>query len=86
MFDAVGHSVVKLRRVQIGSVDDANLPVGKWRPLADAEVKRLMSSAAGVRAAKPERLGKPGGPTRRKEGPRARSGGPGPARRNRGRV
>ena len=41
MFDAVGHSVVKLRRTRIGMLDDKGLPIGKWRRLADVEVKRL---------------------------------------------
>jgi 23S rRNA pseudouridine2605 synthase len=42
MFDAIGHSVIKLRRVQIGFLKDERLPVGSWRMLAPTEVKRLM--------------------------------------------
>ncbi len=68
MFDAIGHSVVKLRRVQIGPIDDAGLPVGKWRLLDVTEVKRLLSGKAPVAPARPARLGKPSGPTRRNEG------------------
>jgi 23S rRNA pseudouridine2605 synthase len=83
MFDAIGHSVVKLRRVQIGPVDDANLPVGKWRALAETEVKRLMSGKAAPRGGKPERVGKPGGPTRRNEARPAKSRAAKPARTNR---
>ena len=41
MFDAVGHSVVKLRRTRIGTLDDRGLPLGKWRRLMEVEVKRL---------------------------------------------
>ncbi len=41
MFDAVGHSVVKLRRTRIGTLDDKGLPLGKWRRLKEIEVKRL---------------------------------------------
>ncbi len=41
MFDAVGHSVVKLRRTRIGTLDDRGLPLGKWRRLKEIEVKRL---------------------------------------------
>src|SRR3989442_1488684 len=41
MFDAIGHSVVKLRRTRIGIFDDKGLPIGKWRRLAEVEVKRL---------------------------------------------
>ena len=72
MFDAVGHSVVKLRRVQIGPVTDVGLPVGKWRSLTDVEVRQLKSGKGPVRGARPERAGKPGGPTRRREGQPAR--------------
>ena len=41
MFDAIGHSVVKLRRTRIGTLDDKGLPLGKWRRLKEIEVKRL---------------------------------------------
>lgn len=41
MFDSIGHSVVKLKRVAIGSITDAGLPVGKNRKLTDAELKAL---------------------------------------------
>src|SRR6185369_17205577 len=76
MFDAIGHSVVKLRRTQIGPIDDANLPVGMWRYLTEVEVKRLMSGRApGLPPRTPVRGGKPGGPTRRKEGPQGARGG-----------
>jgi 23S rRNA pseudouridine2605 synthase len=42
MFDAIGHSVIKLRRVRIGSLEDNKLKPGKWRMLTDLELKRLM--------------------------------------------
>jgi 23S rRNA pseudouridine2605 synthase len=74
MFDAIGHSVVKLRRTQIGPIDDANLPVGVWRYLTESEVKRLMSGRAPASPRTPVRGGKPGGPTRRKEGPQRARG------------
>src|SRR5436190_15413189 len=41
MFDAIGHSVVKLGRTRIGTLDDRGLPLGKWRRLMEVEVKRL---------------------------------------------
>jgi len=41
MFDAIGHSVVKLRRTRIGTLDDKGMPLGKWRRLKEIEVKRL---------------------------------------------
>lgn len=68
MFDVVGHSVVKLRRVQIGPITDVGLAIGKWRMLTEQEIKRLKSPGAKaprVDAATP--VGKPGGPTRRVE-------------------
>lgn len=45
MFDSVGHSVVKLRRVAIGQIGDYGLPVGKYRNLAPEEVKSLVPAA-----------------------------------------
>ena len=42
MFDLVGHSVVKLRRVRIGSLDDRRMKPGTWRLLQPHEVKQLM--------------------------------------------
>ena len=41
MFDAIGHSVVKLKRVRIGSLDDRNLKPGQWRLLTEMEVRWL---------------------------------------------
>lgn len=42
MFDAIGHSVVKLRRVKIGSLTAEPLTPKQWRMLTPAEVSRLM--------------------------------------------
>ena len=41
MFDAVGHSVVKLRRTRIGNITDPDLKPGKSRELSGAEVSSL---------------------------------------------
>ncbi|MCA1632868.1 MAG: rRNA pseudouridine synthase [Acidobacteria bacterium] len=41
MFDAVGHSVLKLKRVRIGHVTNEGLPLGHWRYLTPEEVARL---------------------------------------------
>jgi 23S rRNA pseudouridine2605 synthase len=46
MFDAIGHSVIKLRRVRIGSLEDKRLKSGEWRMLTDLEVKRLKKPKA----------------------------------------
>jgi 23S rRNA pseudouridine2605 synthase len=42
MFDLIGHSVVKLRRVRIGALTDVGLRPGEWRLLSEHEVKHLM--------------------------------------------
>lgn len=41
MFDRIGHSVVKLRRVQIGFLRDPHLKPGDYRRLAPDEVRRF---------------------------------------------
>jgi 23S rRNA pseudouridine2605 synthase len=46
MFDAIGHSVVKLRRVSIGNVNDEGLKVGAWRLLEPGEVRLLTQPAS----------------------------------------
>jgi pseudouridine synthase len=42
MFDKIGHSVVKLRRVRIGFLSVEHLAPKQWRILMPAEVARLM--------------------------------------------
>jgi len=44
MFDLIGNSVVKLRRLKIGDITDAGLPVGKSRKLTPQEVRSLVPS------------------------------------------
>ncbi|QYO67079.1 pseudouridine synthase [Leptolyngbya sp. 7M] len=44
MFDSIGHSVVKLRRIRIGSIDDPRLPVGRYRRLREDEIRSLFPS------------------------------------------
>lgn len=46
MFDAIGHSVVKLRRVRIGPLQDEHLKSGEWRFLTPAEVASLKRGGA----------------------------------------
>ena len=41
MFDSVGHSVVKLKRIAIGPITDGGLAPGKSRKLADGELRAL---------------------------------------------
>jgi 16S rRNA U516 pseudouridylate synthase RsuA-like enzyme len=46
MFDLIGHSVVKLRRVKIGPVEDPGLSVGSYRKLTPKEVRSLYPAAS----------------------------------------
>jgi pseudouridine synthase len=41
MFDAIGHSVIKLVRTRIGKLEEKNLKPGHWRMLNEREVKAL---------------------------------------------
>jgi pseudouridine synthase len=53
MFDQIGHSVLKLRRVAVGPIKDEQMPVGAWRHLTPAEVaglKRKTGTQKGTRA------------------------------------
>ena len=47
MFDTVGHSVVKLKRVAIGPIVDKYLPVGASRPLTPPEIEQFRTNPAG---------------------------------------
>jgi 23S rRNA pseudouridine2605 synthase len=42
MFEAVGHPVLKLRRIRIGFLTDRGLAVGRYRFLTPAEVERIL--------------------------------------------
>ena len=52
MFDAVAHSVVKLKRIAIGSVTDVGLSVGRSRTLTEEEVNALKSGQSAIRDSK----------------------------------
>ncbi|MCM2314569.1 MAG: pseudouridine synthase [Thermoanaerobaculia bacterium] len=58
MFSAVGHPVVKLRRVAIGQVRDSKLEAGQWRDLTPNEV-RLLSATESAPKPKPRAPRKP---------------------------
>ena len=47
MFDSIGHSVVKLKRVRIGFLYDERLRPGEWRRLLPSEVQRFMKGQRG---------------------------------------
>lgn len=46
MFDAVGHPVVRLRRIRIGPIEDQSLQPGRSRPLTRQEIEMLKRAAA----------------------------------------
>lgn len=41
MFDAVNHSVIRLKRIKIGKISDQDLRVGTWRHLTKEEINYL---------------------------------------------
>ncbi len=44
MFDSIGHSVVKLKRTNIGHLSDKLVAVGAWRKLSTDEIKAFKTS------------------------------------------
>jgi 23S rRNA pseudouridine2605 synthase len=46
MFDSVGHTVVKLKRVAIGHIKDNRIPVGAYRELDEDEIKGFKNLTA----------------------------------------
>ena len=58
MFDAIGHSVTKLRRVSIGHLTEGGLAPGAYRDLKPSEVKRFFETSSTKKKA-PKQPGKP---------------------------
>ena len=46
MFEAIGHKVVRLKRVRFGEVTLEGLPRGKFRHLTESEIKQLIKEAS----------------------------------------
>jgi pseudouridine synthase len=46
MCEAIGHPVMRLRRVAIGPIRDPRLKVGEWRELTPQEIRKLMDGPA----------------------------------------
>jgi len=44
MFDAVGYPVITLKRVQVGSLELGDLPLGKWRFLTQSELEKFATA------------------------------------------
>jgi 23S rRNA pseudouridine2605 synthase len=58
MFKAIGHPVMKLRRVAIGPIADPTLQPGEWRELTKTEVK-MLAAMQEPRPAKARRSARP---------------------------
>lgn len=67
MFEAVGHPVVRLKRVRIGPVEDPDIPPGHWRELTPHEIARLKRASGLGPRARPERQEAAAAKTRRRE-------------------
>lgn len=55
MFDAIGHSVVKLKRTAIGSINYDRLPVGAYRELEESEIKNIAAPPVKPRITEPKK-------------------------------
>lgn len=64
MFDAVGHSVVKLKRIAIGSINYDRLPTGAYRELDTEEIKNIAAPAKQPKPAPKEKPVKPKPPSK----------------------
>jgi 23S rRNA pseudouridine2605 synthase len=71
MFDQIGHSVLKLRRVRIGFLSDEHLAPKQWRMLTPAEVARFTKK----RRTQPPRAGAKGETKSKTKGRAASHGG-----------
>jgi hypothetical protein len=73
MFERLGHTVLKLRRIRLGPLTLKGVPLGHFRELTPSEVEKLMKVYGGGA------VKKPGEGVRRSGGPRkpGGSGGPG---------
>jgi len=41
MFEAIGHNVIKLKRISFGDINLGELKPGQWKYLTDDEIKFL---------------------------------------------
>jgi 23S rRNA pseudouridine2605 synthase len=67
MFDSIGHSVTKLRRIRIGHLTADGLETGQYRELKESEVRKFLQPIAGqpAQAAKKKRASHRSRPTAR---------------------
>ncbi|MBP7677524.1 MAG: hypothetical protein KBB14_14505, partial [Thermoanaerobaculia bacterium] len=67
MLESVGHKVSKLRRVAIGPLRDAKIPVGGFRDLSPAEVAALRALEPAARKAPRRKAPNPRAPRQRRK-------------------
>jgi 23S rRNA pseudouridine2605 synthase len=53
MFDSVGHPVVRLKRVRIGTLEDKDIPPGHWRDLTPGEIAKLQRASSASQPKQP---------------------------------
>ncbi|HXH05718.1 MAG TPA: pseudouridine synthase [Vicinamibacterales bacterium] len=73
MCEAVGHPVLRLRRVRIGPIADARLAPGRWRELTPSEIAALRRAAGLEPASHDSARGEPAG-ARLRQRPRRTTG------------
>ena len=56
MFDAIGHSVLKLKRIRIGTLAARGLAAGQWRRLTEKEIRSLQGSSRKTSPSTPDRI------------------------------
>ena len=82
MCDAIGHPVVRLRRVRIGPITDEHIRPGEFRDLSPHEVAQLRKSAKSAAwVVEPSRRGKESTRASAASEPQERSGARGPRER-----
>jgi 23S rRNA pseudouridine2605 synthase len=71
MCDAIGHPVVRLRRIRIGPITDEHIRPGEFRDLTPQEVAALRKASAVVSSAPRRSLGEGGSPASKPRRPTA---------------
>jgi len=56
MFDVIGHSVMKLRRIAIGTLNDEGLKPGHYRLVDESEIKRFFKERPAKKATRKRRV------------------------------
>jgi len=73
MFDAIGHSVVKLIRSEIGPLQIGSLKVGQWRYLTPREISQFTKASVSKRKNQPTQSARPRVRARRRSDTMSRS-------------